>query len=680
MATKAHKKKKHRVFWAFIIIQLVIIVAVLGAVTYYYAAGYGDKVNQLKKEAKVLVSDTAAMDFVPSQKVIIYDAAGNVVTERKPEKEAVYVTYEDIPAIVCSAMISIEDKQFYSHKGVDYWALVRAMRALVENRGEITQGASTITMQLAKLMYMEPDKTWEYKVQQMFIAIELEKHYSKKKILEFYFNNIYFANGYYGIESACHGYFNCELRDLTTSQVAFLCAIPNNPSKYDPVTHMENALERRNLILRNMYEDQIISEEEYEMALAEEIVLDYTKTPYSFANNYIDTYTFSCATKVLMAKDGFEITNDFINEEDRAEYERIYADVFAAYQKKLLTGGYKIYTSFEMDKQEELQAAVNGGLSEFSDVYDNGVFGMQGSAVCIDNETGYVVAMVGGRTQDFNTYTLNRAYQSHRQPGSSIKPIMVYTPSFERNYTPESIVNDHEIEGGPKNAGDYYQGDVTMRYALSHSINTIAWQLYEELTPEVGLSYLKNMNFTGIVPEDYIPATAIGGFTKGTSALEMAAGYATIENDGYYREPTCIVKIVDSNENIIYASEQVEKKIYDQKACRMTTSCLIDVMNEGTGRGANMEGFPCAGKTGTTNDSKDGWFVGYTKYYTTSVWTGYDYPIPVEGLKGATYPANIWNRYMTKIHEGLEPAGFETYEGAVQEEIDLVYPDENMTP
>ena len=676
---KKKRRKKHRVFWTFVIIQMVIILAVVGAIIFYYAGGYADKIDAIRDDAASMVKNTSVMDFVPSQKVTIYDAAENVITERKPEREAVYVAYEDIPAIVVSAMISIEDKKFYSHKGVDYVALLRAAKAYLDNEGTITQGASTITMQLAKLMYLKPDKTWEYKLRQMFLAIELEKHYSKKKILEFYFNNIYFSNGYYGIESACHGYFNCELNELSVSQVAFLCAIPNNPSYYDPLNHMDNTITRRDLILKNMYEDGILNEEEYQEALEEKIVLNQVKTTFSFENDYVDTYTYYCATRILMEKEGFPLQDVFHNEEEEEEYKRLYAETYEQTQKKLFSGGYKIYTSFEMDKQKLLQEAVDNGLAEFQDYNENGSYAMQGSAVCIDNATGYVVAMVGGRKQDFNTYTLNRAYQSRRQPGSSIKPLTVYTPAFERDYTPDSIMNDHEIPGGPKNSAGGYVGDVNLRTALSKSINTIAWQLYEELTPEVGLSYLKEMNFAGIVKADYIPATAIGGFTKGASALEMAAGYAAIENDGYYREPTCIVKIVDATENVIYSSEQVEKKVYDQKASRMTTSCMETVMEEGTGKDSKLEGIPCAGKTGTTNDYKDGWFIGYTRYYTTSVWTGYDYPKEVEGLKGATYPAAIWKTFMQKINEGLTPLRFKPYEGPEEEFIEIFYPEQETT-
>ena len=517
-------------------------------------------------------------------------------------------------------------------------------------------------MQLAKLMYMEPDKTWQYKVEQMFIAMELEKRYSKEKLLEFYLNNIYFSNGYYGIEAASNGYFNCEPSELNLSQVAFLCAIPNSPSYYDPVTNYDHTIERRDRILSNLLEDGKITQETYYEAVKKEIVLDRPQEDVStLMNNYVDTYTYYCATRALMEQDGFVFQYYFESDEAEATYDAEFDELFALCQKKLYAGGYKIYTSIDMNKQNELQTAVDETLQNFTDTYEDGTYEMQGSAVCIDNNTGYVVAIVGGREQDFGSYTLNRAYQSHRQPGSSIKPLIVYTPAFEQGYDPDTIVDDHKFEGGPSNATGTYMGKIPLRTAVAKSLNTVAWQLYEELTPEVGLSYLKSMNFTDIVKDDYIPATSLGGFTKGVSALEMAAAFATLENDGMYRQPTCIKSIIDADENIVYASQQTEVVIYDKTASRMMTDVLTTVMTSGTGRRLNLTDMPCAGKTGTTNDHKDGWFVGYTRYYTTSVWVGCDSPKEIKDLSGSSYPGQLWQTYMNAIHEGLTPMEFLPY-------------------
>jgi 1A family penicillin-binding protein len=660
MTKKLKKKKKHRFFWFVIKFQIFLILCVLAALGYYYLGGYAKEVQALQQEAAKIVAASTPDTFNPSQTSLVYDANGTLVSERNDGKEAEYVAYEDIPAKYIVALISIEDKKFYKHNGVDIKAVFRAAKAMLLN-GKITQGGSTITMQLAKLMFMDPDKTWQYKVQQIFLATELEKKYSKSQILEYYLNNIYFANGYYGIDAACHGYFDCELNELDISQIAFLLAIPNSPTYYDPLTNFSNTIDRRNLILQNVWEDGRISDEEYYEAINEEIVLKQAQKKSRLWNNYVDTYVYHCATKALMENEGFQFQYYFDSDEEEAEYQQEYDERYAACQKKLYTGGYTIYTSIDMNIQSSLQDAVDNNLSDFTETDDDGVYAMQGSAVCIDNNTGYVVAIVGGRSQDFSTYTLNRAYQSHRQPGSSIKPLLVYTPSFERGYTPDSIVVDQEVEDGPKNASGTYAGEVTIRYAVAKSLNTVAWQLFDELTPEVGLQYLKNMNFSAIVPEDYGLASAIGGFTNGVSALEMASGYAALENDGVYRQPTCVTMIVDANENVVYTAESGDVEIYKENAARMMTSVLTSVMEEGTGVRYQLDNMPCAGKTGTTNDYKDGWFVGYTRYYTTSVWVGYDMPRAVEELKSTSYPGHIWQSFMNGLHQDLPALDFLPY-------------------
>ena len=621
-----------------------------------------------------LVRESDEYTFVPSQMCIVYDADAEVISFIKGEKKADYVEYEDIPADFVTAMISIEDKRYYKHDGIDYVAILRSAKSIIETRS-LSQGGSTITMQLARNIYLSTEKSWERKIKEMFIAAELEKLYSKNKIMEYYLNNIYFSNGYYGIQAACNGYFSCELNDLSLSQIAFLCAIPNSPSYYDPIVNFDNTIARRDRILKNMYEDGKINETQYLNAIYEEIELELeASSQQTQRNNYVDTYVYYCATRALMELEGFEFKEYFYSEEERKEYYEDYDALYADCQRQIFAEGYKIYTSIEMDKQEALQNSVNNVLSEYTDVNEDGVYKLQGSAVCIDNDTGMVVAIVGGREQDIGIYTLNRAYQSFRQPGSSIKPLIVYTPFFEKGNTPDTLVMDEEIEGGPKSS--YYRGEVTTRYAVEQSLNPVAWSLYEQITPEIGLQYLKNMHFSKIVSKDYVTATALGGFTKGMSALEMAAGYATLENDGIYRTPTCIQKIVDADNNIVYINEQEGEQIYGETASRMMTDILETAMINGTGKDARLEGIPCAGKTGTTNDNKDGWFVGYTRYYTTSVWVGCDLPEEIKELQGASYPAQIWKSFMSYANQGLVPMDFLPYAQLSQEFLDEHYPPE----
>lgn len=652
------KKKKYRPFWIFVKVQLVLFLFVAAGIGWYFLGGYAEEIKGLQREAEQLVRSSTPETFKASQTSIVYAADGTMISTLKGEKDSYYISLDEMPVEVISAIVSIEDKKFFKHNGIDYRAILRAVKAFIDE-GRPTQGGSTITMQLARNTFLSQEKTWQRKVEEMFIALGLEEKYTKEQILEFYLNNIYFGNGYYGIQSASRGYFNRDVTELDLSEIAFLCAIPNNPTNYDPITNKDNTYARRNRILDNMLKDGKISEKECQTAKESFIVLERPETPEK--NDYVETYTYYCATRALMEQEGFSFRYEFSDEKDRELYEEEYGQLYSECQRKLYSGGYRIYTSLDLNMQKQLQEAVDGALLGYTETNEEGVYALQSSAVCIDNAGGYVKAIVGGRSQDFSGYTLNRAYQSFRQPGSAIKPLTVYTPSLERGYTQDSIVVDEPIEDGPKNAGGGYAGEMTLRQAVERSVNTIAWKLYEELTPEKGLSYLEEMNFSRLDKEDYRLATSLGGFTNGVSALEMAAGYTALENDGKYRTPTCIVKILDADGNEIYASAQEEKVIYKQNAARMMTDMLTGVLTNGTGKGLALSAMPSAGKTGTTNDQKDGWFIGYTRYYTTSVWVGYDMPRKMDKLMGSTYPGTIWKNFMENIHEGLEPMDFLPY-------------------
>ncbi len=657
MGFRKKKKKKYRVFWFFVKLQFVLMLLVVAAVGVYYYGGYASQVQHMKEEAAGFVRKSTEATFRAAQTSVVYDKDGNTISTLKGEKDVYYLPYEKIPADVCAAIVSIEDKKFYQHSGIDYKAIFRAVKAAIEN-GEVTQGGSTITQQLARTVFLTQDRTWQRKVEEMFLAVELEKKYSKTKILEFYLNNIYFGNGYYGIQAASIGYFNVEADQLDLSQTAFLCAIPNNPTLYDPLTNMQNTLGRRDRILDQMLEDGKIAESACLMAKAEEITLN---RPAHTKNNYVETYTYYCAIRLLMEREGFKFQTEFKNEEEREAYNERYNEKYTECQKELYTAGYRVYTSIDLGLQAMLQKAVDENLAGFTEVNEEGVFKLQGAGVCIDNETGYVRAIAGGRSQDFSGYTLNRAYQSYRQPGSSIKPLIVYAPAVERGYTPDSIVKDEPIEDGPSNANGGYSGEMTVREALSRSKNTIAWKLFEELTPKTGLSYLKAMNFAKITKEDERLTSSLGGLTNGVSPVEMTAAYAALQNDGNYRRPTCIIKITDADGVEILSTEQEEKKVYKTTAARMVTDMLATAITEGTGRGLGVTGMPSAGKTGTTNDNKDGWFAGYTRYYTAAVWVGYDMPAELPGLSGSTYPGAVWHSFMENCHAGLPSAEFLPY-------------------
>ena len=661
-------KKRNGLLWRVLKIWgicLMLAFCVLGVIA---VKRVGMPVVTMYKEATKDVAKSSKDTFQAEQTSLVYDVDGNEIKKLKQEKDVSYLDYEDIPDAAKLAIISIEDKNFTTHHGIDIEGIARAGVSLVLNRGNITMGGSTITQQLARNVFLGYEKTYSRKIKEMFIAVALEQKYTKQEILEFYLNNVYFANGYYGIESASEAYFNKEAKDLSISQIAFLCSIPNSPNRYDPYKHKDSTLKRRDRILKNMYEDGYISQSQYEKSLDEKITIMPKKE--TTTNDYAETYILKCATEALMKEQGFEFKTTFASDSEKEKYNEEYDELYNTCKKSLYSAGYRIYTSIDMEKQKQLQDSVSSQLSMFTEKTDDGVYKVQGAAVSIDNSTGKVAAIVGGREEDQEGYGLNRAYQSFRQPGSAIKPILVYTPALERGYTPDSTLDDSRMTGSDavSNAGYSYSGAISLRRAVEKSSNVATYRLYEELGPRSCMKYLEALNFKGLDKKDYKynQTLCIGGFTNGTTVIEMAAGYATIANDGEYRTPDCIIKITDAKGNDIVPEDTSTKSVYSSSASRMMTSVLQSCVteSEGTAHVCQLDvDMPAACKTGTTNDYVDGWLCGYTPYYTTAVWVGMDKYKSVENLKGNTYPASIWTNYMNKIHQGLPRKEFESYLG-----------------
>lgn len=657
--TKKKRRRKRRIR-RMVGFSLLFLFLALGSVGLYFYGKYGCVILSYYNKAKSIMREASGEDFKRSRTSIIYATDGSVLKTLQSGKEVYYLPYQDIPEAVVTAMIVTEDKKFFSHEGVDYMANLRAAYSLIKHGGTIYQGGSTITQQLARNIYLSNEQTYERKITEIFLAGELEKRYSKTQILEFYLNNIYFANGFYGIQAAAHGYFSKGVAQLSLSELVFLCAIPNNPSIYDPYRDFDATVSRRDSVLEQMYRDGKILRTEYEEALRQKIVLKPQEETY---NDYAETFAVFCATRALMEENGFPFCYYFTDEAQKDTYLEYYEESYAYWQNQLYNGGYRVYTSLDLDKQALLLETVRNQLAQFDETTDEGIHLLQGAATCVENETGRVVAIVGGRGEQEYGYSLNRAYQSFRQPGSSIKPLVVYTPLLERGYFPDTIVTDERFPGGPRNANGVYSGDITLRRAVEVSKNTVAWKLFEEvLMPEVGLSYVTDMQFRNIVPSDYVPAASLGGLTYGVCTLEMAGAYCTLANDGIYRNPTCIVKITTTDGKEIVGAERREKRIYESNAVRMMTDILQGVMTNGTGVKLKLENSVSAGKTGTTNDIKDGWFVGYTPYYTTAVWVGYDMPKALDNLAGNTYPGYIWKTFMDQLHRELPAKDFVLYE------------------
>lgn len=660
------RKKKHpklRLF--FKILFLLILLVILAVVALFYFK-YGNTLLKWQAEAKKMIEESSPDTFKTSEASFIYDSKGKVLAKLKGDQDSYYLDFDKIPPYVKQAFVITEDRDFYEHAGYDPKALVSAGVTLMRNklRGEdATRGASTITQQLARNIFTDylpyTDKSYSRKIKEIFVATEMEKKYTKDQILEFYINNVFFANGYYGIEAASRGYFSKSVSELSLAEIAFICSIPNRPQTYDPLEHFDNTVKRKNRILDQMLQQKIITAAEYSDAYYADIVMNPAKEIKN--QNYMTTYAVSCATKALMQKQGFKFRYEFSSDADRKSYDAEYKDTYEECYKSLHTSGYNIYTSLNRRIQKKLQKAVNDQLAMFTEK-KKGVYTLQGAATCINNETGKVVAIIGGRKQkSTNGYTINRGFQTYRQPGSCFKPLAVYAPALERGYTANSIVDDSYFKGGPHNSGNSYLGKIPLRTAVEKSKNVVAWRLFQEMTPSVGLSYVKKMNFSKIVDSDYVPAAALGGLTNGTSTVEMASGYATVANNGKFRDPTCIKKITDYDGNVVVNMNKLTKKrqVYKPEAAAAMTDILKGVLIRGTAAGKQLSNMACAGKTGTTNDKKDGWFCGYTPYYSTAVWVGYDSPKPLSNLYGSTYPLSIWYQFMQDLHNGMEYADFE---------------------
>ncbi len=651
------------------------IFGILVMLIFIWASPYIRQINALKSDAKACVAQITDSTFVQSNPGIVYDCDGNELFRYSGEKNMRYVSVRDIPQPLIDAFVVMEDRRFYSHQGVDYVAVVRAFMANVEADG-IVQGASTITQQLARNIFLTQEISYSRKLEEIFIADALEKKYSKDQIMEYYLNNIYFGNGFYGVGAAALGYYGKDVSKLSVGECILLASIPNNPSQYELFEHENEAVGRARIIAYKLYEEGRISEEEY-MVYAEgygdvfadseliESMRDKNSEISTTAQGYVYTYVTHCAAEYLMTDGGFVFRYDFSDESDRQAYDEQYNYWYKQCVQRLYRDGYKIYTSINQNDQQKLQEIVDEKLQ----IYDleDGTY-LQGAAVCIDNKTGYVNAIVGGRTQQTDVYGFNRAYQSYRQPGSSIKPLNVYTPYLEQGHYPEDMVSDTYAGSGPKNAGGTYYGDISLTDAVRTSSNIVAWNAYGEITPAYGISFLTRMGFSKVYMDKNVQAGALGGFTYGVSPEELAGGFYALENSGIYRKTTCI-RLMMSKTGQVIKSYQPER-IYSKEAADNMTYMLETVVSSGTGKAAALENIACAGKTGTTNDNKDVWFAGYTPYYTMAVWCGYDTPKEVN-LKNGNTSCLIWHDFMQYMHEGIEAADEAVFErGPLREETE----------
>ena len=608
-----------------------------------------DKLAQMQRQDFHMLSDTEIYD--KNDQLIGLINAGHYE----------YVPISQISMNLQNAYIAQEDRRFKCHTGVDWIATFRAGLALIKNRGEITQGGSTITQQVVKNTYLTQEQSFTRKIVEILLAPEIEKKYSKADIMEFYCNTNFYGNHCYGVEAASRYYFGKDASDLESYEAAVLVGISNSPTAYNPVRNPEASLKKRNDVLHSMLEVGYLSEDAYESAISQPLSIVQEESEGS-NENYMSSYAIHCAALALMKLDNFQFQYIF---KDKSDYDTYMENYQATYTEKaddIRAGGYRIYTTLDQDLQTALQSQLDNVLSPYTELQDNGKYALQGAGVIVDNMTNSVVAVVGGRgTED----VYNRAYLSARQPGSTIKPLIDYAPAFDTGeYYPARLVNDHKWENGPSNSGGSYYGNVSVREALNRSLNTVAWQILTDIGVDYGLNYLGEMEFQKLTYIDNgVPSLSIGGFTNGVRVVDMAKAYSTLANGGVYNDQTCIRRIDHEHNGELTKNLKAHSQVvYQQDSAYMLTDILKGTLTEsyGTGYGLALENdMPAAGKTGTTNSSKDTWFCGYTRYYTTAIWVGYDTPRAMPGIYGKTYAGKIWKQVMDQIHEGKEPLDWE---------------------
>jgi penicillin-binding protein 2A len=567
------------------ILLLVGLVVVLSTISYFGWLASRANVQSLKEGL--------------SQPTVIYDHTGNVATNVATNRTK-GVNIEQLPKYVPNAVVAIEDERFYQHSGFDIKGIARAFFGNLF-AGRITGGGSTLTQQLTKNALLSPERTYKRKAEELFLAVKIEKVYSKDEILQMYLNQVYFGSGAWGIGNASKKYFNKDIKDVSISEAAMLAGLLHAPNYLDPYRNYDEAMKRRNVVLDKMKEHGMITAEQSDQAKKEKIRLhdgggSFVERKYPY---YVDA-----------------VLNEAISK-------------YGLTQDEILTRGYRIYT--------ELDSNLQAGLEK---VYANkalfprgkGEAIVQSGSVLMDPSSGGVRALVGGRgEQVFRGF--NRATQLKAQPGSTIKPLAVYTPALEEGYTFDSELVDEPTSFGdykPENFSKTTQGKVPMYKALEDSLNIPAVWLLNEIGLNKGLDSLKRFGIP-IEKQDENLAIALGGMSKGVSPLQMANAFSTFPNGGKRQDSHLITKIVGPTGNIVAEHQAKTTKVTSEKTADEITAMLLNVVETGTGRKAHIPGVQLAGKTGSTqlpyndiNGTKDQWMVGYTPNLVGAIWIGFD--------------------------------------------------------
>lgn len=595
---------------------------------------------------------TSTQLVIKNQTTHVYDSEGNEILSLQGAENREMVDISDIPENLKDAFISIEDQRFREHPGIDFKRLGSAAINFVFLKGD-SHGGSTITQQVVKNVTGEDKRSIKRKVQEAWRAIVLEQNITKEQILEIYMNLIYMGENCYGVQSASKTYFDKDVQDLTLAECASLAGITNLPGKYDPFTTKgrENNIARQKIILSKMLELEHITQQEYDEAISQELVFAESKRNEKVAS----TQPYFVDQVILDVKRDLMATG--------------YTEDMAI--KTIYNNGLRIYTTMDSNIQQAMDQAF---LNEeyFTKINTKTSQSPQAAMVIIDPKTGQLKAMYGGAGVKIGI-PFNRATSLEKQPGSSIKPIAVYGPAINEGIiTPATIIDDspsylNGLDKGlyPKNSGGTYSGLTNIRDGIASSINVVAAKVWlNYLGPDLSLEYLNRVNINRENERNL--AIAMGGLEKGVSPLQMAAAYVPFVNKGIYYEPSTYTKVEDANNNILLEKKPEFNIVYEESTASIMVNIMRDVVTRGTGTICKIQDgqMPSAGKTGTTDNNTNKWFVGYTPYYVGATWYGYDRNAT---LASAEYNRAqlIWKDVMEKVHENLEPINFEIADGVV---------------
>lgn len=583
-------------------------------------------------------------DFTLNQSSIIYykDSNGDYqkLTTVKSSENRIWIDGDQIPQHMKDALVAIEDKRFYTHKGVDWFRTAHA--ALNMFTGGSTFGGSTITQQLIKNLTQQDDITVQRKLLEIFQALDLEKNYDKDEILEYYLNAVYFGEGCYGVQTAAQTYFGKDAKDLSVAEAASIVGITNLPTYYDPFYSVENNKERQENVLREMYKQGYLKKAEYEEAKNEE--LDFVRGENSPGSSNVYSYYEEV------------VLSDVIG--DLAKAKGISRN---AASQLVHNAGYEIYACIDKDIQAKVDA-IYTDPEKLPKTYGSTKSQLQSAIVIIDQATGEIKALRGGTGDKTINYGLNRATGTTRPPGSSIKPIAVYGPAVEYGLiSPSTLVLDKDekhvqlthTSWYPKNSPNSYDGIITITTALQKSKNTVAAQIVDKLTPSASLEFLRSrLGVTSLIDSDAdYAAMALGEPHYGITVREMAQAYTALANDGVFTYSRTYTMVKDRSGKIILDNQPQTIQAFSQNTARTMTYMLNNAATYGTGHESRLSNMPVAGKTGTTSANRDRWFCGYTPYYTCAVWTGYDTP---ETMAFSGNPATqIWQKVMSAVHADL---------------------------